>query len=880
MRAGYNRHYQSMQAGVTLGPYEIVAPLGAGGMGEVYRARDRRLNRDVAIKVLPAAVTSDPTRLRRFETEARSAGQLSHPNILAVFDFGVAEGAPYLVTELLEGETLRARLTPAIALPPRKAIEIAQQVARGLAAAHAKGIIHRDLKPENIFLTRDGQAKILDFGLAKVAETVSDDAETVAAGQVTSAGQVLGTAGYMSPEQVRGQAADARSDLFALGAILYEMLTGRRAFQRDTAAETMTAVLKEEPAEITAAPDTLAPALQRVVDHCLEKDPAARFQSARDLEFALAALTGSSSTRTAALAALPAPRRQVPMLAAVALTAVVVGLAVFFAMRPAPSAHWHFTAVTNFPGVQAQPVFSPDGRSVAFTSNEDGHYNIYVALLSGGTPAEVTHGPNAKQHPAWSPDGATLAYARLNHSGLSDIWEVPALGGTPRRVVPDAAEPSFTRDGDLVYEHDGAVWEASSGGENPHQIVGIPPGDTEVVYPRLSPDGRYVAFSTANYTSGPYRDLAVANLASGKIRVLTTTGLATSPVWTPDSHTIYFAYNGSGAMNLWKIHVDGSGLQQITSGEGDDADLDISADGKRIIFDTMHVGIGLAEVNLQTPVNQQTPQMLHVDPARWLWGPQYSPDGKRLAYFAALKGVVSESIGVANADGSGAVPLVEDQREDIFPVWSQDGQSLYFVSMYPHAIRTVPVAGGSPRTLYRLPTTASYYLSVGRDGRILFQNGNTLDVLNPDGKVQAIGALPAGADLLAWSPDQRQVAYRLTARRANDPAAGLWVTDLHAPPRQIFQGSVNRAVSAAGSLYVLQAQADLGTVLWKLSWDGRGRTQVSTRIVPLWDANYNDVGVVNYVAVSPDGNQAVFQDEPGLSENIGLLTLASPKSRQ
>lgn len=875
-----------MQAGVTLGPYEIVAPLGAGGMGEVYRARDQRLNRDVAIKVLPAAVAGDPVRLRRFETEARSAGQLNHPNILAVYDFGVAQGAPYLVTELLEGETLRARLTPPVALPPRKTIEIAQQVARGLAAAHAKGIIHRDLKPENLFLTRDGQAKILDFGLAKVAEAISADAETIAASQVTSAGQVLGTAGYMSPEQVRGQAADARSDLFALGAILYEMLAGRRAFQHDTAAETMTAVLKEEPPAITAARDPLEPALQRVVDHCLEKDPAARFQTARDLEFALAALAGGSSTRTAALAALPAPGRHFPMLAAVAITAVVVGVAVFFLARPAPRQHWHFTAVTSFPGVQAQPVFSPDGRSVAFTSNEDGHYNIYVALLTGGSPAEVTHGPNVKEHPAWSPDGATLAYARLNSSGLRDIWdiwEVPALGGTPRRVVLDAAEPSFTRSGELVYEHDGAVWEASSGGENPHQIVGIPPGDTNVVYPRVSPDGRTVAFSAANYSSGPYRDLAVANLATGKVRVLTTTGLATSPVWAPDSRTIYFAYSGSGALNLWKINVDGSGLQQITSGEGDDADLDVSADGKRIIFDTMHVGIGLAEVNLQTPVSQQTPQMLHVDPARWLWGPEFSPDGKHLAYFAALKGVVSESIGVANADGTGAVPLVEDGREDIFPVWSQDGQSLFFTSMHPYEIRAVPVAGGSPRTLYRVPTTATlaYYLSVGRDGQILFQSGSRLDVLNPgSGKIQAIGALPAGAYLSAWSPDERQVAYRLAARRENDPAAGLWVTDLHSPPRQIFQGSVSRAAAAAGSLYVLQTQADLGTALWQLSWDGRSRKQVSTRILPLWDANYNDLGVGNYFAITPDGKQAVFQDEPGLSENIGLLTQSSPKNRQ
>ncbi|MGH9467762.1 MAG: protein kinase domain-containing protein [Terriglobales bacterium] len=398
----YDRHYAAMLPGTKLGPYEIVAPLGAGGMGEVYRAHDSRLNRDVAIKILPAGVAGVAERRRRFETEARSAGQLSHPNILAVHDFGVSDGVPYLVAELLEGETLRSRLTPAVALPPRRAVEIAVQVARGLAAAHARGIIHRDLKPENIFLTREGQVKILDFGLARIAAAVSDEAVTVAAPEGTSAGQVLGTAGYMSPEQVRGLAADARSDLFASGAVLYEMLAGRRAFQRDTAAETMTAVLKEEPAALTPAGGGLDPALQRVVDHCLEKDPAARFQSARDLEFALAALTGGSSTRAQAGRNWPAPPGRGRLLPALTgLAGLIAGaVAVYFLARPAPRRRWHFTAVTSYAGVQAQPVFSPDGRSVAFTSNQDGHYNIYVALIGGGSPAEITRGPNAKVHPA------------------------------------------------------------------------------------------------------------------------------------------------------------------------------------------------------------------------------------------------------------------------------------------------------------------------------------------------------------------------------------------------------------------------------------------------------------------------------------------------
>src|SRR5258706_1583016 len=264
-----------------LGPYEILATLGAGGMGEVYRARDTRLGRDVAIKVLPAFFAAVPERLRRFELEARTTGMLNHPNILAVYDIGTHEGSPYLVTELLEGETLRHMLPVA----RRKALDFAGQICQGLAAAHAKGVTHRDLKPENLFVTTDGRVKILDFGLAKVNSDL-EGSETAAAGGTTP-GAALGTAGYMSPEQVRGKTADSRSDLFSLGAILYEMFSGQRAFQRESAVESMNAILKEDP------PPLAEPGLERVVRRCLEKLPEQRFQSASDLAFAMDALSGS-----------------------------------------------------------------------------------------------------------------------------------------------------------------------------------------------------------------------------------------------------------------------------------------------------------------------------------------------------------------------------------------------------------------------------------------------------------------------------------------------------------------------------------------------------------------------------------------------------------
>ena len=295
----------ALTSGTKLGPYEIVAPLGAGGMGEVYRARDPRLGREVAIKVLPTSFSSDLDRLRRFEQEARAASAINHPSILAVYDVGTHEGAPYLVTELLEGATLRDRLASG-PLSPRKAIDFAVQVAHGLAAAHEKGIVHRDLKPENIFICRDGRTKILDFGLAKLSVPELGDATvtTMALDNQTAVGVAMGTAGYMSPEQVRGEKADERSDVFSFGAVLYESLSGQRAFEGRTPADRASAILKEDPPDLLSARKSIPAALDRIVHHCLEKSPEQRFQSARDLAFHLestSSVSGSGTTLPAAL---------------------------------------------------------------------------------------------------------------------------------------------------------------------------------------------------------------------------------------------------------------------------------------------------------------------------------------------------------------------------------------------------------------------------------------------------------------------------------------------------------------------------------------------------------------------------------------------------
>ncbi len=400
----------SLAAGSRLGPYEIVAPLGAGGMGEVYRARDTRLDRDVAIKVLPAAVAADPDRRSRFEREAKAVAALSHPNILAIHDFGVDGHTAFAVMELLRGQTLRERLNGG-ALPVRKSTEIAIQIARGLAAAHDKGLVHRDLKPENLFVLDDGQVKILDFGLAKSDLPSPSSAADLETRVVTDPGTVMGTVGYMAPEQVRGHATDARADLFALGAVLYEMLSGQRAFRRDTAAETMTAILKDDPPDLIEGRADLPASLDRIVHHCLEKNPAERFQTARDIVFALETLSNSGTARSSsANAVVMKPTRRVPVAfgGGLLITAVAAALAGWWLHdAPSPTRKFDLAIESLDTDVSRPPVLSPDGRRVVYSASD----KLWVRALDSLDAVEIPDTTNAL-FPSWSPDSRMVTYTK------------------------------------------------------------------------------------------------------------------------------------------------------------------------------------------------------------------------------------------------------------------------------------------------------------------------------------------------------------------------------------------------------------------------------------------------------------------------------------
>ncbi len=444
-----------LTAGTRIGPYEIVSRIGAGGMSEVYRAFDPRIRRDVAIKVLPPTLAKFADRLHRFEQEARAVGALSHPNLLTIFDTGKSEGRPYIVTELLEGHTLRSILRDngtAVRIPIRKAIDYGIQIANGLAAAHERGIVHRDLKPENLFVTRDGRVKILDFGVAKLRssedEAAMSDAETME--QDTSPGTVIGTVGYMSPEQVRGQSVDGRSDIFSLGTLMYEMVAGEHPFRGDSPADTMSSILREDPRELTSVNPNVTPGFDRVIRHCMEKSPEQRFQSARDLAFHLDMLSSASGSAPTLESKISDSwnRPLISLLGAAAL--LIAGLGGGWLLRSSRMAAprpplVRFTQITHEEGLEVQPALSPDGGTFVFTRGGGPAADIYLQRVSGRNAINLTKRcAKADIQPAFSPDGTMIAYRSECDGG--GIFIMGATGEAARRITTSCFNPAWSPD--------------------------------------------------------------------------------------------------------------------------------------------------------------------------------------------------------------------------------------------------------------------------------------------------------------------------------------------------------------------------------------------------------------------------------------------------
>ncbi len=565
----------NLPPGTKLGPYEIVSLLGAGGMGEVYRARDSRLKREVAIKVLPQTISLDADRLRRFEQEALATAALNHPNILAVFDIGTSDGSPYVVSELLEGETLRERLRSGPVVV-RKALDFALQIAHGLAAAHEKGIVHRDLKPENLFLTKDGRVKILDFGLAKLTQAESGSHTSLpTATHGTEAGVVLGTAGYMSPEQVRGKAVDARSDIFSFGAILYEMLSGKRAFHGDSPADTMSAILKEEPADLSETNRTVSPALERIVQHCLEKNPEGRFHSASDIAFDLEHLSGisGSSSRIAPVDVAPPRSKLLLGLAGVlALALVMLGLGWWLGKSSGSLSLAVYKQITFRTGAIGNARFTPDG-SIVYSASWDGAENqLYLSRTDDPGAREL----GLKDAELLSISKSGELAVRLNtkfyggYARVGTLARVPLSGGTPREVLENVQDADWSDNGDNM-----AIVRYVP--ENNHWRLEYPIGKVLfdsinwISHPKISPDGKWVAFADHENPGGD---------DEGSVAVISADGTGTEKklssgwetvegiLWSPASDEIWFtSASGSSATNPSAVSLSGK-MRTITNVPG------------------------------------------------------------------------------------------------------------------------------------------------------------------------------------------------------------------------------------------------------------------------------------------------------------------------
>jgi len=633
-----------------LGPYEIVSLIGAGGMGEVYRARDERLGRDVAIKILPASFAADPDRLRRFEQEARAIAALNHPNILGVHDIGEYDGTRFMVCELLEGESLHAILARG-PLSHRRAIDYSIQAAQGLAAAHSKDIAHRDLKPDNIFITREGRVKILDFGLAKNVDGAGHDATMTSGAPATGVGTVVGTAGYMSPEQVRGAAVDCRTDIFSFGAVLYEMLTGVRAFKRDTTAETMTAILHDDPPENPPDGRALPPALDRIVHHCLEKAPEQRFQSARDLAFDLESISSMTSSGGLAAVKEKASKTRTYLIASAVALALLAGLAGWLlasAFRTSTGSTFH--QLTYRRGTAEGGRFTPDGRNVIYTATWEGSDEELYSVPADGVGGNPVGIRNARLLAISSRGEYAVALnpvdlARFMHPGNLAHY---SGNGAPKPEIENIEAADFTPDGSAL------------------AIVRYVPADVmcQLEYPigkvlyrerlisdvRFSRDGKYIAF-IAHTNAGDDR---------GTVRIIRSTGekVAASPLYESAEGLAWSASSGE----VWSTSPLESGAVHALSLSGKTRQplampgrlhlLDIAANGRLLVAQ------GIARRGIVVAVNQGK----SLRDLSWLdftFLRDFSPDGKTILFEEEGSSTANYTVFTRGVDGSPAVPIGE-----------------------------------------------------------------------------------------------------------------------------------------------------------------------------------------------------------------------------
>ena len=833
----------ALPPGTRLGLYEILAPLGAGGMGQVYRARDTRLGREVAVKVLSPALANDPESLGRFEREARMLASVEHPNIGVIHGLEEAGGARYLVLELVSGETLAETLA-AGPLPIPEALRLGAQIAAALEAAHEKGVIHRDLKPANVKVTAAGVAKVLDFGLAKSVESAEPGvsaAATISAAGTTQEGTVLGTPAYMSPEQARGRPVDRRTDVWSFGCVLYEMLSGRRTFSAETASDTLVAVLTREP-DLSALPRATPDAVRQLVRRCLEKESSRRPRDAGDIrlqiEEALAGLERRSET------AAPGDR-------AVALK---------------------LTQATFSEHIEDFPALSPDGRRLAFSRVEGSVRKIFAKNLDSGEETPLTHGGRDDIQPDWSPDAKRLLFVRAQESGRrlepadifgrypgADIWALDVETGRESLLVENAANPSFSPDGariafDAARAGPWRIWVADSRGRNAEQASSDTSEAVNHLRPRWAPDGARIVFQNVE---GTKFDVRVLELSSKKLTWVTNDQVQdVNPVWSPSGRRIYFSSYRSGGLNIWAVPMDAEGrpagpLQQLTTGGGHDVSAAISRDGRRLAFSILRQNADLWRL----PVSPQTghptgaPEKVVAttrEDSRGFW----SPDGKAILFN-------SDRLGHMNVwwqplDGGSARPITRGPGSDFQARFSPDGRHAVFFSSRSGSVDVwrVEVETGSLEQLtkgHSVDVNPAY----SPDGRsIAWMSDRTgrseVWLMDADGRnARALTDVGVMGHFLAWTPDGAHVVFRSSTGKS--PV--LRVPRGGGEPEAVGEvaGGAHLSLSPDGSR-IMDVVAH--KVLW-VSPLGGGRPE---RVFEFDDADVR----IDYPVWSPDGRFVLF----------------------
>ncbi|HEX8844122.1 MAG TPA: protein kinase [Pyrinomonadaceae bacterium] len=924
----------ALARGQAFGHYEILYQLGKGGMGEVYLAEDARLGRRVAIKLLPAAFTKDRDRLGRFEQEARAASALNHPNILTIYEIGHTDGLHFIATEFIEGETLRAEISRG-RLSLSEVLNVAEQVAFALTASHKARIVHRDIKPENIMVREDGIVKVLDFGLAKLAkqQATSLDATTRAL-VMTDAGVVMGTSLYMSPEQARGLEVDARTDIWSLGCVLYEMTAGHAPFEGATTSDVIAAILEREPQPLTKLSGDVPVELEWIIRKALRKDKEERYQTARELLADLRSMkqqvdyqperertqspevnasmpraqaegpfeTGSvkratetgdvhpaRSTETEALTRKPGQRRGVLAFALLALIAVGIVFAAYKlfgnrqgATNPQPAQNvsealpeLKAAQVTDWSGLDIYPTLSPDGNSIAYSSDHGGSFEIYVKQLApGGREIQLTSDGQQNVQAAWSPDGRLIAYYSRKRGG---IWLVPALGGAARQLTDFGSYPAWSPDGSgIAFQSEApkdfgptastvapsTIWTVEVAGGSPKQLtqVGKPAGGHGS--PSWSPDGKRIAF-TASF--GNRGEIWSVPAGGGEVKLLSKNGGYDS-VYSPDGESIYFAGGSGNSWALFRLRVSPQSGEPLgepvlikDSGGTLYRHLRISADGKKIACAALRLANNLSSIAVAPASGEAagTPVVLTEDTNYRKFFPAFSPDGRKIAYVMLRIGINSD-IWVADADGKNPVQLTTDPAPDNFPNWFPEGDRIAFLSTRQgqQTMRAINLHTGREQLLFELDQDMSYQ-RLSPDGKQFAFNSDKSGAIN-------VWTIPVGggeqkqltfdrelAGFPCWSPDGQFIAVEM--KRGDNthvgvvPVGGGDLVQLTSDRGQSFTGNW----SPDGTKVVFAGERNGVWNIWWVSVKDRTEKRVTS---------YTKLNAyVRYPSWSPLGDKIVYE---------------------